>query len=420
MLLRVRGRSMVPTLYPGDLLWAVPVKKTELARGQLVLLELPSKGAFIKRIVGLPGERVELRSNGLIIDGRPLDEPYVPSASSIQPQADGAWTLAPGSCFVAGDARDDSLDSRRLGPIPLEQIIARVKIRLWPWTRRALVALAFVLFAGRAPARAQNLGGAKLIAFADRKYLSFMIGKYDPKKGWVAASDFYQPPEPQDPFTIYGTAGKLAEVVITDNRKAWPDGNNFDWFAPISEWNQDIQPQALAVSGQGGEPPRVPHALALDDPQAVAVATDYLRGKGVRLEHNPYVTQAFSIDLNGDGVIETLVCAHSNRLDLKDDAAANVYAMALLSFRRKDGRQKMIPLIAHAHYKPATRTVAEDRTYYGTREYYRFLAFVDPAGDGRLAIFVYEAQNDANIVEVFTFDGSRVKKVISTYQLWGK
>jgi signal peptidase I len=90
------------------------------------------QGIRIKRIIGLSRETVEILNGRVHIDGHPLSEPYVTSVSYLQPQSDRTWTLAPGTCFVLGDARDDSLDSRRLGPISADQIIGAAVCRLWP------------------------------------------------------------------------------------------------------------------------------------------------------------------------------------------------------------------------------------------------------------------------------------------------
>lgn len=85
---------MVPTLHPGDLLWVR--KPDSLMPGQIIVFR-HDQGLLIKRIVELPGE-----------------------------------PIAPGTFFVLGDARDDSLDSRRLGPITVDRIVGAAICRLWP------------------------------------------------------------------------------------------------------------------------------------------------------------------------------------------------------------------------------------------------------------------------------------------------
>lgn len=136
-LIRVRGRSMLPALRPADVVlacaplpWSPP-----LHRGSLLVLEMAgSRGRlFIKRLIGLPGERVETRGGRVWIDGKALEEPYVGPESRLQPQADRRWTLGEGDYVVLGDARDDSLDSRSFGLVHPGDIQGVVKARIWPW-----------------------------------------------------------------------------------------------------------------------------------------------------------------------------------------------------------------------------------------------------------------------------------------------
>jgi signal peptidase I len=134
MLIRVRGRSMVPALRPGHLLWASKTRAESLERGQIVLIRLfrPPPGLFLKRIVGLPGEHVKIKGSHVIVNGQPLTEPYVNPLASVQPTPSGEWTLEADDYIVLGDARDDSLDSRRFGPVHSQEIDAIVRFRLWP------------------------------------------------------------------------------------------------------------------------------------------------------------------------------------------------------------------------------------------------------------------------------------------------
>ena len=120
---------MVPTLHPGDWLWTR--RPGSFRRGQIVVLQHDQE-LLIKRIVGLPGETVAIRHQCLFINGHLLSEPYVPETAFLQPQSDQMWTVGAGTYFVLGDARDDSLDSRRLGPISADEIIGTAVCRLWP------------------------------------------------------------------------------------------------------------------------------------------------------------------------------------------------------------------------------------------------------------------------------------------------
>jgi len=120
---------MVPTLRPGDLLWMG--KTGSFKRGQVVVFRHDQE-LSIKRIVGLPGDTVAIRHQHVLINDHSLSEPYVPETAYLQPQSDRTWAVVPGAYFVLGDARDDSLDSRRLGSVAAGQIIGVVVSRLWP------------------------------------------------------------------------------------------------------------------------------------------------------------------------------------------------------------------------------------------------------------------------------------------------
>ena len=97
-----------------------------MLRGAIVLLRPRSRGArpLLKRVVGLPGERVHLLGARVRVQGRLLAEPYVDPRAGLQPLPDREWTLAAGQYLVLGDARDDSLDSRAFGPVSASAILA--------------------------------------------------------------------------------------------------------------------------------------------------------------------------------------------------------------------------------------------------------------------------------------------------------
>lgn len=84
---------------------------------------------LIKRVIGLPGETVEVRNNQIVVNGTPLDEPYLPEA--FMPD-EPPITLEPAEVFVMGDNRNASFDSRRFGPIPLDDLIGEAFVTIWP------------------------------------------------------------------------------------------------------------------------------------------------------------------------------------------------------------------------------------------------------------------------------------------------
>ena len=130
---RIEQVSMLPNLHEGEY---VIVDKVSYAfrqpqRGEIVVLKNPTPGQpdLIKRIIGLPGESIAVHNGSVYINGQPLTEPYI-----AQPMAaDSAATqLQAGQYFVMGDNRNNSEDSRRFGPRPVEDIVGRAWIIYWP------------------------------------------------------------------------------------------------------------------------------------------------------------------------------------------------------------------------------------------------------------------------------------------------
>ncbi len=84
---------------------------------------------LIKRVIGLPGETVEVSGNQVLIDGTAIEEPYL--VDVLMPD-EPAITLGPGEVFVMGDNRNASFDSRRFGPIPMDEIVGEAFVTIWP------------------------------------------------------------------------------------------------------------------------------------------------------------------------------------------------------------------------------------------------------------------------------------------------
>ena len=154
--------SMEPTLVPGD---RVLVNKVlfEADRGDIVVFENPNSGEqpdrgivdgflhwlseglgfarpededFIKRVIGLPGETVEIRRHTVYVDGRALDEPYL-TRDAVRSMSDyGPKTVPPDALFVLGDNRGASSDSRfSLGFVPLDKVVGEAFVTIWPPSR---------------------------------------------------------------------------------------------------------------------------------------------------------------------------------------------------------------------------------------------------------------------------------------------
>jgi len=84
---------------------------------------------LIKRVVGLPGETIEVRDNQVVVNGTPLQETYLPQV--FMPD-EPPVTVGPDEVFVMGDNRDASFDSRRFGPIPLDDLVGEAFVTIWP------------------------------------------------------------------------------------------------------------------------------------------------------------------------------------------------------------------------------------------------------------------------------------------------
>jgi signal peptidase I len=138
----IPSAAMSPTLQPGD---RVLVSKradrgSDVARGDIVVFPDPGGTALkvVKRVVGLPGETVSFDGGRLLIDGSPVDEPYLATGTTTEvagpnpcPASDPCAVPA-GQVWVMGDNRSNSKDSRWFGPVPQSTIIGRVDFRYWP------------------------------------------------------------------------------------------------------------------------------------------------------------------------------------------------------------------------------------------------------------------------------------------------
>jgi signal peptidase I len=399
---------MTPTLQPGDVLWAK--KPQDLKRGDIVVFRKTT--LLLKRVIGLPGETVAIQSSRVSINHTPLEEPYVPPAAYLQPLPDQTLQIPPASYVVLGDARDDSLDSRRLGPVNIQEIEGVARRRIWPparWSRLAIVLAA--VFASGIHAACAASPPPLLLAFASEVRLAMMIGKYDPVHRWVRSTDFYTPPSPGDVFTLYGPSGNVGEVTITNRHEAYRDGVFATWTAKTSRWDSQTVPYALAVSGHAPVIGAVLEPIPLESPDYRNIVARYLKSRGLQVEQ-PLLTQAFNVPIEGHGRDEALLVAHSDASALSDDKAADVYAVALLWWN-DHGQEKVLPLASQTSHKPAGRTLEEHEKYHGKRNFLRILCAVDIDSDGWNEIALYRAKDDATQVDIFHFDGRRLRKVLS-------
>jgi len=124
----VKGDSMRPTLEPGQRIAVAPLVRPP-ARGDLVVLRSPRELEVVKRVVGLPGERVRLAGGRLEVDGLEVPEPYLagpPTAGDLDLE------LGPAQYLVLGDHRAASTDGRDFGPVGADALLGLVRFAYWP------------------------------------------------------------------------------------------------------------------------------------------------------------------------------------------------------------------------------------------------------------------------------------------------
>lgn len=132
----VQGSSMEPTFSEAQflILSRVSYLLGDLQHGDIVVFHNPNNTAedYIKRIIGLPGDMVEIRDTLVYINGEQLIEPYIRETCHPAQCPDSIWELGSDEYFVMGDNRNGSHDSRAFGPIKHHAIIGEVMVRYWP------------------------------------------------------------------------------------------------------------------------------------------------------------------------------------------------------------------------------------------------------------------------------------------------
>ncbi len=142
---QVEQDSMEHTLEPGQyvLVDKLTPRWDSYGRGNVVVFNPPAawtenRTPFIKRVIGLPGDTIEVKDDGLVyVNGTPLDETYTFKndkgiAEPTISQGQTRWVVPDGDLFVMGDHRQASADSRVFGPIPISDVIGRAFLRYWP------------------------------------------------------------------------------------------------------------------------------------------------------------------------------------------------------------------------------------------------------------------------------------------------
>lgn len=133
----VKGASMEPSFYDNEYLVIdeISYRFKEPIRGEIVVFRYPRdpRQFFIKRIVGLPGETVQVTGNKVFINGEEISEGYLDANTDTKGEI--VVTLQQDEYFVMGDNRSFSLDSRSFGPLKRDFIVGKTWIRGWPFDK---------------------------------------------------------------------------------------------------------------------------------------------------------------------------------------------------------------------------------------------------------------------------------------------
>jgi len=131
-LVRVENISMEPTLMPGQFILVnkLSSKLNDINRGDIIVFHYPidPREDYIKRVIGIPGDTIEVRGNMVYVNGNAIKEPYI----AAEPSYNGSWLVPVSELFVLGDNRNQSSDSHAWGFVPWANIVGKALIIYWP------------------------------------------------------------------------------------------------------------------------------------------------------------------------------------------------------------------------------------------------------------------------------------------------
>lgn len=132
----VEGPSMQPNFETGQFLIVSRINYVlgSPGYGDIIVFHYPNdpQDDYIKRVIGLPGDTVEIRATQVYVNGALLAEPYIMEECRESRCSDRTWELGPDEYFVMGDNRNHSSDSRAFGPVNEEFIVGEALLRYWP------------------------------------------------------------------------------------------------------------------------------------------------------------------------------------------------------------------------------------------------------------------------------------------------
>lgn len=139
---RIESHSMEPNFYEGQFILVnkLAYRLGAPERGDVIVFHNPRNGDedYIKRVIGLPGDTVQIQDQTVYVNGQPLKEPYLPDQLPMGP-ALGLTVVEPDHLFVMGDNRPNSEDSRAFGQLSEDLIVGQAWLRVWPFSKFGLV-----------------------------------------------------------------------------------------------------------------------------------------------------------------------------------------------------------------------------------------------------------------------------------------
>jgi signal peptidase I len=137
---RIEGYSMIPTLQEGEyvIIDKLSYYLSDPERGDVIVLHFPNDRSrdFIKRVMGVPGDHIEIGDGQVRINGTVLDEPYI----NADPSYNGTWDVPEDSYFVLGDNRNNSSDSHNWSFLPRDDVVGKAWVIYWGPENWGLVA----------------------------------------------------------------------------------------------------------------------------------------------------------------------------------------------------------------------------------------------------------------------------------------
>ena len=137
---RIEGYSMLPTLQEGEyvIIDKLSYYLSDPERGDVIVLHFPNDRSrdFIKRVMGVPGDHIEIGDGQVRINGTVLDEPYI----NADPSYNGTWDVPEDSYFVLGDNRNNSSDSHNWSFLPRDDVVGKAWVIYWGPENWGLVA----------------------------------------------------------------------------------------------------------------------------------------------------------------------------------------------------------------------------------------------------------------------------------------